>query len=250
MYSGLTLLHIVANMNCMRLLSFTSLNHVRMNIVLSTFLEWWDKQTTSEGSSSTSSANPLLPSPGQVTKMEPLFFLPSWFLPKQCLLRKTAVPIFFGESFNDFCNHSKVASGACIAETLMNSPADGLDMAFGKNGYAISAGEVSSSSHKSRLCVDVVFKSSISAEEESKAYLHAILLGRALRKLEVNDTRSVDTSSRDAVMEVEAEVAEVAGVAWNLFQAGSELAGWDLTRSELQTLGFEIAAASQEEEDK
>lgn len=249
MYSGLTLLHIVANMRCMRLLSFKSLNHVRMNIVLSEFLEWWDQQTTSASSSSTSSSNPLLSSPLKVTKMEPLFFLPSWLMPKQCLIRRTAVPIFFGESFTDFYSHSQMATGSFVAKTLMNASSEEVfDATFGQDGYTISAGILSSSPKKTRLCVDVVFKSNVKPLAEAKAYLHAMLLGRELKKLEER-SGSAPVENRDTLIDVEEQANDNVGTAWNLFQAGSEVAGWDLSRSEIQTLGFEISTASQDEEE-
>jgi hypothetical protein len=229
----------------MRLLSFNSLNHVRMNIVLSDFLAWWDQQTSSQSSASTSSASPIISKPLEVTKMEPLFFLPSWLLPKKCLTRKTAVPIFFGESFNDFCSRSKLASGADVAETLLESPTEEVfDATFGKNGYAISAGILSGSSPtKPRLCVDVVFRSNTSPVDEAKAYLHAILLGRALKKLEDSGSLSAEEDVTEKLTVVEAEILDIADTAWTLFRAGSEQAGWDLKKTEIQTLGFEIAIA-------
>merc|ERR1712194_213794 len=143
-----------------------------------------------------------------------------------------SVPIFFGESFNDFCNHSQLASGAYIAETLLNAASEEvLDATFGKDGYLISAGVLPA--RKTELCVDVVFRSNAPPEDEAKAYLHAILLGRALKKLQT-ETLEDDNSRTEAIMAVETEVNENMGVAWNLFQAGSKMAGWDLTRTEIQ----------------
>jgi len=240
LYSALTVTHIVANMRCMRLIALESLNHVRMNIILVEFLAWWDQQqqqSSSEENRSTTNASPSILPPAQVSKVEPLFFLPSWILPRQHKLRKSSVPIYFGESFNDFCEHSKLASGAETAETLLNSPEEVVDLTFNGEGYLISAGSLQG---KQKYCVDVVFRSNAQPEDEAKAYLHAILLGRELKKAATGG-ENMDEAQIFAAAEM--KVNESFNAAWNIFQTSCEAAGWNLTNTEIQTLGYEIATA-------
>jgi Vitamin B6 photo-protection and homoeostasis len=245
LYSGLTLLHIVANMKCMRLIAFQSLNSIRMNIVVQDFLIWWDQQSQEPTGnvSSTSSATPMLSTPVQVTKMEPLFFLPHRFLPRQNAIRTLAVPIFFGSAFNDFCDRSRLASGAQIAEAMSTTAPNKnelLDMAFGNDDYLISAGVLSLS--KRKLCVSVVFRPDASPTTEAKAHLHALLLARRLKALEKDTGVSLETADHP-LLTLEAQVNDEISVAWNLFQVGCQVAGWDLERTEMQTLGYEVAIA-------
>ena len=242
LYSGLTVAHIVANMRCMRLISFESLNPIRMHIVLSDFLDWWDRQGESVNSSSTTSATPVVPPPSQVSKIEPLFFLPSWLMPHQTQLPKTSVPIFFGESFNEFQQRSRTASGAEKADILLNSPEEVVDVTFNGEKYLISAGSIDNSKGNNRKCVDVVFRSNAAPADEAKAYLHAILLGRELKKLG-NDNTSESPDDVQAIAAAEDKVNEDIDVAWNVFQASCQVAGWDLTKTEMSTLGYEIATA-------
>lgn len=241
LYSGLTVAHIVANMRCMRLISFESLNPIRMNIVLSDFLEWWDRQGQSVNSSSTTSATPSVPPPSQVSKSEPLFFLPTWLMPHQTKVWKTSVPIFFGESFNDFQHRTMRTSGAEKADILLSSPEEVIDVTFNGERYLISAGMLDPSKSATKLCVDVVFRSSATPADEAKAYLHAILLGRKLKTLRIGD----DSEQLDnvEVTDAEAKVDEDIDVAWNVFQASCQVSGWDLSRTELSTLGYEIITA-------
>ncbi|CAB9517294.1 RUS1 family protein C16orf58 homolog [Seminavis robusta] len=242
LYSALTLLHIVANIRCMRLIDFQSLNNVRLNIVLQDFLQWWDlqSQSSSDNVSSTAAATPILSTPSKVSKMEPLFFLPKRFYPRQNAIHKRSVPIFFGQSFNEFCERSRHASGAEIAETLQTAPAELLDTAFGTDDYLVSAGVISAS--KRKLCVNVIFREDATPETEAKAYLHAILLGRHLKTLEKMKDFPLDNDVAVMAIEAKTEQEEI-GYAWNLFQAGCYVAGWDLTKTEMQTMGYEVTTA-------
>jgi Vitamin B6 photo-protection and homoeostasis len=243
LYSGLTMLHIVANMKCMRLIALQSLNGIRMNIIVQDFLKWWDQQSqapTGNNISSTSCATPMLSTPSQVTKIEPLFFLPNRLLPRQNAIRKLSVPIFLGVAFNDFCDRSQLASGAQIGETMLTAPCELLDTAFGTDDYLISAGVLSSS--KRKLCVSVVFRPDASPTTEAKAYLHALLLARRLKELEKDTGVLLDKA--DPVLALEAQANDDISVAWNLFQAGCQVAGWDLERTEMQTLGYEVAISA------
>jgi hypothetical protein len=249
LYSGLTILHIFANMRCMRLIAFDSLNHIRMHIILKEFFDYWDKQTSKESTvSATINASPSLSPPDLVTKVEPLFFLPSWLMPKVHALRKSSVTIHFGASFNDFAERGQQVSGSDVTDTILTSPESGLvDTALGDDGYLLSAGVVGRrrmSSNKQELCVNVVFLHNSTLVNEAKAYLHALLLGRKLKVARRdNDSPLVEN---EWVAAAEQEAQEEINIAWNIFQTSCEVAGWDLAKTEMQTIGYEISTILQE----
>jgi hypothetical protein len=239
LYSGLTVIHILANIRCMRLIAFDSLNQVRMNMILTEFFQWRDRQTQTTDASTTTSAGLRLSPPSLVTSTEPLFFLPEWLMPKIHALKRSSVKVFFGESFNDFSEKSLSTSGSKITEALLHVPGGSplINSVLGDDGYLISAGyeEKGLAANNQELCVNVVFRSSATALDEAKAYLHSLMLGRRLKCLD-------DVSATDAakIVAVEREVQDDMQVAWKMFQAGCDNVGWDLTKTELRTMGYEM----------
>lgn len=240
LYIGLTIIHILANVRCMRLIAFNNLNQVRMNIVLAEFLQWWDQQTDLSALSATTCVSPAVSSPSNVTNTEPLFFLPAFLTSKVHALQRSSVPLYFGCSFNCFSEMSQFTSGSEITESLVHAPGESslIDSVLGKERYLISAGIRDAHRLKSgkEFSVCVVFRSSATPEDEAKAYLHSLLLGR---RLKASDGRSLTNSY--GIVAIEREMQNKMSVAWPTFQTACNVAGWDLTKTELRTLGYEMA---------
>ena len=247
LFSALTVVHIGANCRCMRLIAFDSLNQVRMNIILTEFFSWWEQQTQATNVSSTTAAGPGLSPPNKVTNVEPLFFSPEWLRPKIHALKGSSVKVHFGEDFNSFSEKTKSTSGAEITETLLHAPGGSalIETVIGGEGYLISAGieeKGLATSKNNDLCVCVVFRSNATPLDEAKAYLHSLRLGRRLKTLDVSS--NTDTAT---IVAIEQEVQDEMQIAWNVFQTSCEIAGWDLTKTELRTMGFEIALDTRSE---
>jgi hypothetical protein len=223
LYSALTALHIFANMRCMRLIAFNSLNTVRMDLLVSDFFESWSQQPPlplqpAETTSVAESPSASLPPPISISQQEPLFFWP------RLRRRKLAsIPIHFGVSFNEFSEQS----GKSLADlqTLMSSDAP----------YWVSSGHGQSSG-----AVVVAIRTDATPTDQAKAYFHALLLGQELQR---QKNKSVGSDNADAAERaVQAEKVASAGLehAWSTFETKCRQAGWDLAASELRTRGYEI----------
>lgn len=93
---------------------------------------------------------------------------------------------------------------------------------------------------KGRLCVVVVLFSLATPLQETKAYFHAMLLARRLEKGErslENGEKLTDTTRMIGEGESQSELE----AAWEMFQGRCRVAGWDLSKTELKTLGYEVA---------
>ena len=149
LYSSLTILHIVANRACMKLIAFDSLNTVRMNMILSEFLTWWNSRGPSTE----------FPTPALIARKEPLFFVPGTIkVPANC-------PIVVGASFNEIATKASHIELPERADQLSNL------------GYLVVPGK----SKNGRDCVLVAFKEDVSPTQQAKAYVHATLLSRHIQ---------------------------------------------------------------------
>jgi len=206
LYSFLTALHIFANMRCMRLIAFSSLNTVRMNMVLADFFQGWSQQQQSDAATTVQSSP--LASPIQISKQEALFFWPRFLRRKQ-----PSMPIYFGVSFNEFSRQSLYSTTELEAMLLQD-----------EKSYWISAG---------KSAIAVAIQADTSPVNQAKAYFHALLLAR-----ELQGKRPTSSQERLAV---ERAVLVQLDAAWNTFTSQCHQAGWDLTTCELRSKGYEIA---------
>jgi hypothetical protein len=244
LYSALTILHIFANMRCMRLIAFDSFNDIRMNMVLAEFLTWYNNinninNTTTTATPllvqqvdlKTTSTPPTLSSPSEISKLEPLLF---GVQPKYGRALPQQVPIYFGDTFNDFSERSNKSSRE-LEKLMMHQTANNKD-----DKYLIS----SALTPKCLPCVVVVLLSRVTPLQETKAYFHAMLLARGLEKrerssslIQENGEKLSDTANRTIV---EGETQSELEAAWEMFQERCRAAGWDLNKTELKTLGYEV----------
>ena len=82
--------------------------------------------------------------------------------------------------------------------------------------------------------------------QQTKAYFHAFVLGRAFRsafeRITANDDDALAAAAATAASAAEREVQEwLNGGAWDAFATACQAAGWDLTATELTTKGYEIS---------
>jgi hypothetical protein len=229
LYSILTLLHIVANMQCMKLIAFDSFNNARMNLILDEYLtqleaEPMDTPTMSDMNNGTLSSKSIsLSKPEDISKVEPLFFV-SVRPPRR---RKVAplLPIRFGVSLDEFS--TKTSRKCSELENLLNQASQ-------SDKYLIAASL--SQGGKTPPTIVVSFLSHASPEDHAKAYYHAVLLSRQL--VGINDLSDHD------IINAETIVNDQVHRSWDGFTYACHTAGWDLSKTELQSQGYELEMIS------
>eukprot|EP00536_Pseudo-nitzschia_multiseries_P006219 jgi/Psemu1/192669/e_gw1.130.125.1 len=243
MYFVLTYLHLYANIRCMRLISFDYLNTVRLDMILRNFVVPKDGSSAEDG----------IPTPRDVAKQEPLWFqIPviGRLLPP----RKKTLPVHFGVAYDEFCKRSGKPIELLRSEiTSIKSKTSRKDSRSrnehvtntASDGYIISIGnsDLSSSGDTgtiSKPCVVVSFLVDVSPEQQVKAYLHAwLLVGKLQERLQTKSGFSAPMNLATQI-EIEAEAKSSLESAWGAFVTSCTDAGWDLSGSELQTLGYEV----------
>jgi hypothetical protein len=199
----------------MKLIAFDSFNNARMNLIMAEFIESWETNLAlSDETQGTVAAKPIqLSTPRVVAKVEPLFFVGTRY-------NKIApLPIHFGVSFDEFYS-STARTPPDMESTLHQSSQDKYMLATG-------------SSHR-RLSVVVSFLLHASPEAEAKAYFHAILLSRQLKK------QGASVGDGDAIASAEASAREELANSWNMFCTACRESGWDLSKTELRSHGYEL----------
>jgi hypothetical protein len=212
----------------MKLIAFDSFNNARMNLVIVEFLSWWETnnldQKTGEKMSSLVTKPMQQSSPRHIAQMEPLFFIGPRARKKICPL-----PIHFGVSFDEF--YSKTKRTPEMESTLYPS--------LSHDKYIIATG----SSH-GRLSVVVSFLLHASPEDQAKAYFHAILLSRQLQKQGArvlgHGDDDDDDDDDDAIIAAESSAREELENSWNVFCIACRESGWDLSKTELRSHGYEL----------
>lgn len=148
LYATLTVLHIYANMRCMRLVAFDHFNTQRLDIILDDVIA----QTPT-------GVNVPLATPSSVAAREPLFFRP---LPRH----HHSIPIHFGISFNEFVEETGMTLDD--AESLLSSSRESYYLAVRTHGH----------DHSVYVCL----KASISPKDMIQAHVHARLLSQSLER--------------------------------------------------------------------
>lgn len=190
LYLTLTALHIYANMQCMKLIIFESLNTPRMKILTQRFLKEWDNGQVE---------NVALMEPIVMARKEPLFFFLSQRSP-------SPYPIQFGASFEHHIVADLQSNGQYAAE---------LSQRLRDDKYIVSF-------HRRKVAVSVAKEAT--PRDKAKAYLHAVLLGRATKDSNPELAASLQLQS-----------------AWPAFERSCEQVGWDLDKTELASRGFELS---------
>jgi hypothetical protein len=241
MYFILTYLHLYGNVRCMRLISFDYLNTNRLDMILRNYVSGEDH------------SQEKIPIPQDIAKEEPLWFRIPVF-GRILTRRKESPSIHFGVAYDEFCQRSGKPVEALKAEMIK---AKSLDNRQSKSkidnesdtvndGYIISTGGQNlSSSGKTenpKSCVVVSFFSEVSPEQQTKAYVHARLLANILQERQEKEASSTNDYVMDFKnqLEIEAEAKFLLKSMWEKFLRSCTHAGWDLSRSELQTRGYEV----------
>ena len=205
LYSFLTVIHLYANTQCMRLMVFSHLNAVRLQMVLHDF---WEKRGADQ-QNATGAADSALLTPKQVARKESLLFWP----PPRCARQRSIV---FGVSFADWVKRHGWYDDAMLKDKLSSQE---------PQPYWILA-----DTHRfGKPQIAVFLKHGISQSDQAKAYFHADLLSRRLTGETVADLSQIET-----------EVTTQVNLSWDLFVSESAKAGWNLSRTELASVGFEL----------
>jgi Vitamin B6 photo-protection and homoeostasis len=199
-YIALTILHLYANMMCMRIIAFDYLNTPRMRILVHQFLEQWNNSDDE---------SPLLMDPVKLARKEPLLFGVPY------TQERSPVTILFGESFES--HRQKTLEGNEIIAT--NHFPGSLSESLKDQKYLISS---VSKGKKHRIVVSLAAQAT--ARDKTRAYLHAMILGRTLQDSEPEVLAT-------ALMET----------AWTSFERACSRVGWDLDRTELHSMGYELS---------
>lgn len=209
LYASLTVLHLYANMRCMKIIAFDYLNTPRMRMVIQQFLDQWNNGQAE---------NLSLMQPKVLARKEPLLF--GITSPR----KPTSSRILFGESFE---KHRQLSDGNTRATHQLLTL---LPESIRDQKYLISASSSSSPSslssrrrRKKRLVV-VSLAVDATPRHKARAYLHAVLLGRALQD-----------SQPELVATVQLESA------WPSFERACQQGGWDLDKTQLHTRGYELS---------
>jgi len=241
MFFVLTYLHLYANIQCMRLISFAYLNTIRLDMILRNYLVPKDSSAAVDG----------IPTPEDIAKREPLWFQ---FPGAGRLLspRKNVPSVYFGVAYDEFCKRSGKPVELLRSELTPIQPKRSKKASRPMNdhatntssdGYIISIGNQNLSSSGemgiSKPCVVVSFLVDVSPEQQVKAYLHSwLLVGKLQERLKKSEfSGMMDLTSQ---IEIEAEAKSLLESSWENFVASCADAGWDLAGSELQTLGYEV----------
>ena len=233
MYFFLTYLHLFGNVMCMRIISFDYLNTVRLGMILRNYTTGNNEWLTQ------------LPSPRDIAKHEPLWFtVPA--LKRTLKRRKALPPIHFGVAYDEFCKRSWKSVESLKSEIIKIGirSKDGCETDQIDDGYIISTGHQtfprSSKNEISKSCIVVSFLRNVSPKQQIRAYVHAWLLASILQERCVKGQKAIDLNDQ---LEIEAKAKTQLESLWGQFQQSCSDAGWDLSKSELQTLGYEIEVA-------
>lgn len=227
LYCGLTLLHLVCNWRSLKLVTLDWLNGWRLHRVVDNFLTSIDEMSTDFGDDIKCS------NPSEVSKLEPIFFLPELQSEESHLSR---YPIRLGVSFNQFAKLSRAPASTLkfIVTTKRNSQED---------NYILKVGHTHKQFEKNR-CILVSFLSQCSNREKAKAYLHACLVGRALVSLSTpngeQNNKHVARDEQELIRQAEEIGQEEINVLWPIFERSASKAGWKLDKTEFSTHGYEI----------
>ena len=226
MYCFLTVLHLYANVRCMRLISFDYVNTVRLDMILREYIH---ADITSE----------TISTPYEIAKKEPLWFR-ILSLGQLFSRRKKEPSIHFGVAYDEFCKQSgkpiddlrlEIMKAKSITDDELQSSGAFETL---NNRYILSSGMI----NNSKPCVVVSFFSDVSPEQQTKAYVHARILANVIQ--ERQQKQGITTLDYEVQLELEAEAKSRLQSMWKEFLTSSARAGWDLSRSELRTCGYEV----------
>lgn len=230
-YGMLTILHIYANVRCMRILKFDSLNTIRLEMVMNDFLKQLQTQEQYEPDEPTQ--QPRVASPEHIASREPLFFLPTI---------ENNIQIRFGVSFNFFANVSGRTSEEL--QDMLDQAVVGINASPNSDNssqtvpYLIAIGK----GRRHRTCIVVSFLENSLPIHQLQAYVHAVILRRNIHDISAARKGTSQPWTDDDSQMAEESAKQQLPLIWNTFCKQAIHAGWDIEKKcELRSSGYEVA---------
>ena len=206
LYTGLTMLHIYANIRCMRIIAFDSFNAGRLRII---FHQFW-KQYKERDSHSPADDGILLSTPRETASREPLFFLPQWMYGLG-----HAPPIVFGVPFNDVAVQNNSGTGIWAQETDM--------LTILKRPYWLAVSDTKCGFWGKKRMIKVALNADATPRQRIEAYFAALVVSEKLKTQAV--TGEIDDDQQPQ---------------WAAFCQTCEGAGWELDHNNIASQGYEV----------
>lgn len=218
LYACLTLLHVLSNMKCMKLVAFDHFNTSRMDIAVEQFLERVQLVVSKESKDDHDDEKdppqiPTIDCPVELSKKEPLFMMPKFML--------TSPIVSMGVSFDSLVQQStdQIEIDRCVQDLC-------------DQGFTLSL----SGSKKKKI--NIALAQGASPAVKAKAYFY----GQVMRKLLMDQSDSGSTSSSANRQILEA--IDASSALWAIFQESATKTGWDLDKTALKESGYEISIKS------
>ena len=214
LYTVLTVLHLYANTECMKLIVMNTINTCRLDILIQQFLKQQQqqqiitKEENNDNNNTTGTTTISLLDPVQMARKEPLFFIRRSKISSSCR-------ILFGAAFDQHSTKSGLSSKE-LKDTLLLSQQQ-------EQPYIIT------SNRKKKKLIVVSLAKTATSTDTMKAYLHATILCDCIN----NNNQSTTTSSI-----IEGLALRRTQTYWPIFQQCLQNEGWDLNQIELQSLGY------------
>ena len=202
LYSGLTVLHIFANVQCMRILEFHTFNAARLRMI---FHEFWNQHSMDE--SNPTNATVTVASPSKIASREPLIFLPGFV----SQLGK-GPSISFGVPFNDVVDAMKTQPNV----ELLSRP------------YWLSVSERKSPWMGSKHVIKVALNARTTPRQQIQAYFDALVFREKIKHQ--GNELSLAREELDGGQ----------SPPWYSFSKSCQEAGWNLDISSLASEGYEV----------
>ena len=207
LYSTLTLLHVLANVKCLRLIALDYLNTERMDLIVHEFLNRVNDHDIQNENSI------ILHSPTIISKKESLFFNPF----KRFFL-KTSIRV--GVSFEE------------IVRAIIDDQTDQAPKLVEVLIYQLTNKHYIVMKDGTKPIIYVAFSPNANPTDKAKAYFSACLLRQ--QKITSRGNNDDDKISTNIKENVDDECNHL----WTLFESNAKKVGWDLNKTELSSEGY------------
>ena len=231
LYCLLTAVHLFSNYKALKLISLDWMNGVRLALVVDEFVKCIENHEE-KNDEKVPNSSLMVSGPEEVSKREPLLFLPEFLSTKQKMQMTHSIRM--GVSFNELCRLSHLPQAILQAHVakIQNQCTD---------RYILSVGHVEKRYQMKKRCILISFFSNSSNVEKAKAYLHGCLVQRILVSLEANGKEEHHLLSDGEVFQKAETIARNELVClWPIFEQCVAHAGWKLDKTECSTEGYEI----------
>ena len=212
LYTCLTLLHVLANMKCMKLVAFDNFNTSRMDIAVEQFLERVQLVVSKETKDDVDDEKnprqiPTIDCPVEVSKKEPLFMVPK--------LMPSSPIVTMGVSFDSLVQQSidEIEIERCVQDLC-------------DQDFTLSLSGVN------KKKIKIALAQGASPIVKAKAYFYAQVLRTLL--MDQSSGTSTSTSTSRQILEASDASKEL----WTIFQESATTAGWNLDKTTLEESGY------------